>query len=266
MSHKSLLRSSTALPLLAGASLAIGGLVLAGASADADTLAANPDAVPNVQLAEATPCGVVGDDGVDCYVPRLREAAEANPDAVSGGSPCGACNPCAGGAVIELTPDEAAEAYECARDLLQEAYRVSGDPVADAYVTWERYNTVPYLSALHGSRYVNNYGNALAASYGKWEEGGPMPVGAILAKDSFVVGGDGAIGRGPLFLMEKMEAGFNPDSDNWKYSMILPDGNLFGVTNGANTDAVTFCVTCHVAAPVDHMFFLPPDFRTDDEQ
>ena len=88
-----------------------------------------------------------------------------------------------------------------------------------------------------------------------------MPVGAILAKDSFVVGGDGSVGRGPLFLMEKMEPGFNPDSDDWRYSMIMPDGNLFGVTNGTNSNAVAFCITCHVVAPVDHMYFLPMDLR-----
>ncbi|MGF1624009.1 MAG: hypothetical protein ACFCVH_03930 [Alphaproteobacteria bacterium] len=262
MSYKSLLRSTTALPSVVGIGLAFGGYALAGLPSNTtDRGGANPEALPGVQLAQATPCGVVGDDGVECFVPRLREAAEANPDAAAGGSPCNPCNPCAGGAVIELTPEEAAEAYACARELLQEAYRVSGDPVADAYADWDLYNTAPYLSALHGSRYVNNYGNAPAESYGDWEDGGPMPVGAILAKDSFVVGGDGTVGLGPLFLMEKMDAGFHPDSDDWKYSMILPDGNLFGVTNGVNSNAVEFCAGCHVVAPVDHMYFLPPEFR-----
>jgi len=266
MSHRVKLKSSTAVPLIAGVGLAIGGISWASAPDGARQQRANPDAAPGVQLAQATPCGVVGEGGVECFVPRLREAAEANPDAVAGaGGGCDPCNPCApGGAVIELTPEEAAAAYECARDLLQEAYRVSGDPVADAYTDWNLYNTAPYLSALHGSRYVNNYGNALAESYGDWEQGAPMAVGGILAKDSFVVGADGGIGRGPLFLMEKMEAGFNPDSDDWKYSMILPDGNLFGVTNGVNSNAVEFCVTCHLGAQVDHMFFLPPEFRVEE--
>lgn len=261
MSHKHKLRASTAMPFAAGIGLVLGGYALASAPSGSPTDGnANPEPEPGVQLAQATPCGVVGEDGIECYVPRLREAAEANPDAVSGGA-CDPANPCAGGAVIELTPDEAAEAYACARDLLQEAYRVSGDPTADAYAEWDLYNTEPYLSALHGSRYVNNYANDAAESYGEWEDGGPMQAGGILAKDSFLVGGDGAVGRGPLFLMEKMEAGFNPDSDDWKYSMILPDGNFFGVTNGVNSSAVEFCIGCHLAAPVDQMFFLPDEFR-----
>lgn len=261
MSYRSRLRATTALPVV-GIGLAMGSYALAGGPAGDEQGGGNPEALPRVQLAQATPCGAVGDNAVDCYVPRLREAAEANPDAASGGSPCGPCGP---GAIIELTPEEAADAYACARGMLQDAYRVSGDPVADAYTGWTLYNTAPYLSALHGSRYVNNYGNDVAHGYGDWEDGGPAPEGAILAKDSFVVGGDGSVGKGPLFLMEKMAPGFNTESDDWKYSMIMPDGNLFGVTNGVNSNAVAFCISCHVVAPVDHMFFLPPEFRVGDD-
>ncbi len=260
MSKKRQMRAGAVLPIVAGAGVAMTGYFVGTVHTVAEPAGANPEAAPAIQLAQATPCGVVG-DGVDCYVPRLREAAEANPEAHVGGGPCSPCNPCAGGAVIELTPEEAADAYDCARDYIREAYMVSGDPVAAAYTDYDLYNTAPYLSALHGSRYVNNYGNDVAASYGEWEDGGPMVVGGILAKDSFIVGGDGTVGRGPLFLMEKMEAGFNPDSDDWKYTMILPDGNVFGETNGTSSDAVGFCINCHVVAPVDHMFFLPQDFR-----
>ena len=68
---------------------------------------------------------------------------------------------------------------------MTKAHKKSGLPFASYYQTWRRFNTVPYVSATHGSRYVNNYGNDKAGAYRKFEEAGKMPKGAILVKDSF---------------------------------------------------------------------------------
>ena len=38
--------------------------------------------------------------------------------------------------------------------------------------------------------------------------------------------------RAPLFLMEKMPAGFSYVTGDWRYIMIMPDGSLFGETRG----------------------------------
>jgi hypothetical protein len=131
------------------------------------------------------------------------------------------------------------------------------------YRTWRRYNKTPYRSATHGERFVNNYGNAVAKSYSDYEAAGTMPAGAILAKDSFAVTTRGDVFLGPLFLMEKMAPGFNATSRNWRYSMIMPDGSLFGVTNGESSKRVTFCITCHESAgnENDHLFLVPNDYR-----
>ncbi len=129
-------------------------------------------------------------------------------------NPCNPCNPCAAAADIELTTAEAVSAYGCLSKGMQAGYNKSGDKYAAAYSTWKIYNTRPYTSATHGGRFVNNYANAKAKAYGRYEKAGKMPSGAVLAKDSFAVRPNGRTAAGPLFLMEKMHAGFSKASAN----------------------------------------------------
>jgi hypothetical protein len=120
------------------------------------------------------------------------------------------------------------------------------------------------VSATHGSRYVSNYpGPEAAEAYRRFEEVGTMPAGGRIAKDNFTVSPDGRVGVGPLFIMEKMGEGFNEASDDWRYAMIMPDGSLFGVTNGPGSQNVQFCAECHalVADDQDSLYFLPEEFR-----
>ena len=132
-----------------------------------------------------------------------------------------------------------------------------------SYQAWPRYSRHAYVSGTHGNRYVQNYANATARAYGAYEKAGRMPAGSILAKDSFSVASNGNVSIGPLFIMEKMNAGFNPDSGDWRYSMIMPNGAVFGVTKGAGGKKVAFCAGCHisVAPDADSMFFLPEEYR-----
>ena len=127
---------------------------------------------------------------------------------------------------------------------------------------WKRYNTGAYPSGTHGGRMVNNYANAVAANYGKFEEFGSMPVGSVLVKDSFGVNKRGEVRVGPLFTMVKMEKGFNDASADWNYVLITPKGQTRGATAGPNANKVNFCIKCHEsAADWDQMFFLPEDYR-----
>ena len=91
-----------------------------------------------------------------------------------------------------------------------------------------------------------------------------MPVGAVLAKSSFLVNPKGRVSPGPLFLMEKQAAGFNADSHDWQYTMIMTDGQVAGTTNGKGHAAMNFCFECHNAAAgeQDALMFLPEEFRT----
>ena len=195
-------------------------------------------------------------------------AAACNPCAAK--NPCAAakacnpCNPCAASAGAEITVAEAGAAYDCLIDEMAGGYDRASLKLVANYRSWTNVAAAPYQSATHGSRYVNNYANATgAASYKKFEDVGTMPAGSVLAKDSFVVNANGTTAAGPLFVMEKRNAGFNADSFDWAYTMINPDGTVFGVTKGQGSANVEFCIECHVsmADDQDSLFFLPEESR-----
>ena len=162
----------------------------------------------------------------------------------------------------DLEMQEAENIYQGLLKFMVQGYRAAGDPIAEFYVDWARFNTAPYRSATHGQRFVSNYGNEAAEAYGRYEAVGILPPGAILAKDSFSVTREGEVRPGPLFVMEKMEPGFNYVSGDWRYIMIMPDGELFGMTKGVNAERVEYCIDCHlVQEELDHLFFVPQDHR-----
>ena len=117
-------------------------------------------------------------------------------------------------------------------------------------------------AATHGNHYINNYANGVANPYRKFEQAGRLPVGSVIAKDSFSVTETGGLLLGPLFVMEKMRKGFNYVSGDWKYSMIQPDGTLMGETNGRGSQRVEYCIVCHLTVEhQDHLYFVPKDTR-----
>ena len=111
------------------------------------------------------------------------------------------------------------------------------------------------MSGTHGERYVLNYANEKASNYGKYEKAGKMAPGAVSTKNSFTVNAKGQVSVGPLFLMEKHNAGFNCNSHDWQYTLIMP--------NGKGKASVKFCYECHnaVAEDQDAMMFLPEELR-----
>ena len=243
--------------------------------------ATNPDAVPAPRdrlVAEASgvkcnpcnPCAAkkCNPCAAKCNPCAAKKCNPCNPCAAknpcnpcAGANPCNPCNPCAPQGGREMSDKGAAAVYDL---LLKDPnpYLSDGSDIAAEYRSWNNYNTVPYTSATHGGRYVNNYANETAAAYGKFEDFGEMPVSSILAKDSFTVDGSGEVSSGPLFLMRKMEAGFRPDFADWEYTLIMPGGDVYGVTNGTGSGNVEFCGTCHMAVPdQDHMFFMPVEYR-----
>ena len=160
--------------------------------------------------------------------------------------------------------DARAEAlYQAIRGQMRDVYLASGDPVMLGYQNWTRYNRHRYRSPNHGERFVNHYGNGLAAAYGNFEEGGPLPEGAIVIKDSFTVTKSGVVMTGPMFMMEKMPAGFPSGAGSWRFIMLDGDGNLVGMTDGDGDEKVRFCGTCHRNAgpEQDYLFFLPEEAR-----
>ncbi len=185
------------------------------------------------------------------------DGAEDEPGGVIPGRHFQAADP------ANLTDDEALGIYRKIARRLGRGYALSHDPVAARYQTWTRYNRTPYRSATHGERFVNNYGNRLASDYGRLDEVESLPSGAVLAKDSFAVTEQGDVHPGPLFVMEKMSAGFNPAHRDWRYRMIMPDGSEFGDSAGPGPEKIEFCHACHrkAGAANDHLFFVPPAYR-----
>lgn len=162
----------------------------------------------------------------------------------------------------EMFPNTAETVYQNIRAEMAAGYALARQPKLRSYLSWRRFNKAPYRSATHGARYVNNYANRAGQAYGGFEEAGILPASSILVKDSFTATADGGIYPGPMFVMEKMQAGFNSQSGDWRYAMIMPDGSLFGETKGVNADAVQFCIGCHATRErYDHLFFLPEEFR-----
>lgn len=160
-----------------------------------------------------------------------------------------------------LDGGDAEAIYERIVDEMVGAYRLTGNLAATHYLSWRRFNAVPYRSATHGERFVNNYGNGKAEGYGREEV--PMPVGAILVKDAFTVTRQGDVYSGPLAVMEKMAPGFDSKNRDWRYLMVMPDGNVFGVSQGVGAQRVAFCGDCHRTAgdADDHLFFVPEPYR-----
>ncbi len=162
----------------------------------------------------------------------------------------------------DLTRAEAIDYYQSIVDRMQRLYAISRDPLALRYREWHRYNDAPYLSATHGNRFVNNYANLIArrAGYGRFEPGDRMPPGAVIAKDSLTVTRLRERLPGALFLMQKLMPGTSPDTGDWRYVMIMPDGSYFGDTTGIAPENVRFCHDCHSEqAETDHLFFVPED-------
>jgi hypothetical protein len=280
--------SGAAVPILLGLGIVIGGDALLSAPARAigpvpGSASLLPAAKPRpngVRLAACNPCNpcaaknpcnpcaaASGSASGACAVPRLQSAAAANPCAAKNpNNPCGAanpCNPCGAAEAVEIDAAEARAAYECLAGEMA-AYAKAGLQSVAGYTTWANAATGPYQSATHGNRYVNNFVNKTGAEgYLRYEEGAPMPSGTVVAKDSFMVNPDGSLAVGPLFVMEKAKAGFNPASGDWRYTMVMPDGSVAGTTNGDGSAAVEFCNACHVnaAQDQDYLFFLPEDFR-----
>lgn len=164
----------------------------------------------------------------------------------------------------KINDEEAVEAHDCIRYDMQDGYAKSGHPFAKEYQDWQQFSSGPYLSSAHSKRYVNNYANAIAAPfYAKYEQSGPFPPGSVLAKDSFVVTDEGRVLYSALGLMEKMTAGFNPSGGDWRFTLILPDGRIFGSTNADDDYTVEFCQKCHedAGADQDFLFFMPYKYR-----
>ena len=162
----------------------------------------------------------------------------------------------------ELSHLDANTIYDKLKDQLAEMYALANLVEIEDYQKWTRSNSAPYISATHGQRFVNNYVNEAGKSYNSLKKGSVFPLGTVLAKDSITVTDDGKQFMGAMFVMEKLAAGRNPETADWRYIMVLPDGTLYGDTMGDDPKQMRYCHTCHkVKSDQDYVFGVPEDYR-----
>ncbi|NBB96606.1 MAG: hypothetical protein GVY34_00285 [Alphaproteobacteria bacterium] len=175
-----------------------------------------------------------------------------------------------------MAEDELQALYACLIDTLSEAsadmgadlhkasWLASDNPGAQDFAAWTNFARTPYISFTHGERFAFNHANDIAAEqYGKFEEIDAIPAGGIIAKPTFSVSTKGEALLETLFLMEKAPAGTMPDTNDWIYSAVMPDGSLMGRTNGQDAANVEFCVACHQGGGYgqDDLLFLEEEYR-----
>ena len=162
----------------------------------------------------------------------------------------------------DLSKDEAQKHYRSLTRRMARGYAAAQLDLIRNYQNWPLFNDAPYISATHGQRFVNSYANRMAHNYGTMQEGEMLPVGSVLAKDSMTVTDEGNIHPGAMFVMEKLPEGASPETADWRYIMVLPDGSLFGDTMGNRAAAVAYCHDCHEAvADRDYTFYVPEEYR-----
>ena len=141
-----------------------------------------------------------------------------------------------------LPPTIAGSAYNCLRDKMK--YAKSGHPLAEQFQSWSRLDSAPFLSKVHGNRYVAVYANDRALTTLSADTEAPIHSGVALATPTFSLTEDGTLEPGPLFILEKMQKGFSTTSGNWRYTLIGPEGDIIGVTKGQHGEDITFCADC----------------------
>lgn len=147
----------------------------------------------------------------------------------------------------ELSAEEAMKVYECLSDSLYKGYQ-KGDKkwinpsFAKDYRDWTLTSSVPGAPGFHGGRFLMTFVTEPGAeAYMQYKtEDVNIPAGTVIAKESFAVNDKGKARRGPLFFMEKVEAGKSPETLDWYYSAVLPNGKPLKV------NVMKACNECHM--------------------
>lgn len=158
------------------------------------------------------------------------------------------------GKAADLEEADVDRLYECIKAPLAEGYAKEGDEVAKAYRSWGITATRAAAPGAHSNRLLITFANDVAFDdYMLFREDGgfSMPVGSILAKESFSVSKKGKPRKGPFFTMTKVAAGEADEYANWVYGALLPNGKIMKIKQ-------SFCHDCH-AAFEDQDFLGYPD-------
>lgn len=118
--------------------------------------------------------------------------------------------------------------------------------------TYRRVSPAPFLSTVHGDRWVEVFVNEVGAD--AYLDGAEIPVGTVVVKTSWE-SRDGRISDvpGPLYIMEKRAPGYDPAHGDWWYAIHWADPTpaqrkaLGGpIYWRGRSPKAAYCVGCHV--------------------
>lgn len=132
--------------------------------------------------------------------------------------------------------------YEAARASLIAGYQDGSNEIAAAYPAWEAGSTAPRKPGVHSARYMMTYVNSVGFdTYVEYANADTeMPIGSVIAKESFLLKGAGTFRPSPLFTMEKVAISEAPETDGWIYGRVNSKGRQMPTGQ-------KFCHACHVA-------------------
>lgn len=141
---------------------------------------------------------------------------------------------------FDLEEDAVVALYDCLQAKMADGYAKGDNDVAAEFRGWTKTATRPAVAGPHGNRLLHTFANDIAAeSYLKFADEIEMPVGSILAKESISLSKKKKTARpGPLFIMTKMDAGSIPETDDWLYGGVQPNGKPMKFKQ-------SFCHNCH---------------------
>jgi hypothetical protein len=135
----------------------------------------------------------------------------------------------------------------------------AGDPesrfapldVGADYAHFRKLTDEPFLSLVHGNRWVDVYVNDLCAD--AYLDGSEIPVGTIVVKTSIEgVDGHPSATPGPIYIMEKRAPGYAPEHGDWYFALHWAEptpeqrAKLGGpVYWRGHSPRVTYCTDCH---------------------
>ena len=158
----------------------------------------------------------------------------------------------------DLTSEQVQGLYDCIKEELRAGYASKDGEHTKEYQGWKAASTLPAVAGVHGKRFLMTFVNETGfAEYVKFsDERGAMPVGTIIAKESFNVSKKGKVKKGPLFFMTKVAAGGDADEfGNWVYTAYQPKGKVMKVKQ-------KFCHDCHKAFDTqDSLGYPGEDYR-----
>ncbi|MGH1419197.1 MAG: cytochrome P460 family protein [Hyphomicrobiaceae bacterium] len=160
-------------------------------------------------------------------------------------------------AAEDMNAQETDAIYACLKDKLAAAYGKAGHEVASKYRNWKAASTRPATPGVHGERFLMTFVNDVGYdAYTDFkDEDVKMPIGTIIAKESFKANKKNKVAIGPLLIMTKLAEGAAPDFGDWKYSGVAPNGKEFKVSQ-------KFCHTCHgVFSTQDSLGYPVEDVR-----